>query len=121
MRKILIVEDDKDMQEIYRVLFNDGGKYEIVIVGDANVALKKADAGKFDLIIHDIIMEPMPGDSFFVHARNNAKLKHVPILVVSILKQDTRHFLETLGNFHYLQKPITRESLLKKIEEILSA
>jgi CheY-like chemotaxis protein len=108
------------MQQIYEAMFNDDGKYEVEIIGDAAAALKRLKAGKFDLVVLDIIMEPMSGDSFFVHARNDVKLKHIPILAVSILKQDTLHFLETLGNFHYLQKPITKEGLFKKMEEILT-
>lgn len=120
MRRILIVEDDVDMQQIYRAMFNGDKDYAVEVTGDAAAGLKRLRQEKFDLIILDIIMEPMSGDSFFVHMRNDAKLKHFPVLVISILKQDTLHFLETLGNFHYLQKPITREDLLRKIDEILS-
>jgi len=36
-----------------------------------------------------------------------------------VLKKDTLNFLETLGNFHYLQKPITKSALLDKIRSIL--
>lgn len=120
MKKILIVEDDKDMQQIYAAMFSNDGMYSIEIMGEAAGALKRLKTEKFDLVILDIIMEPMSGDSFFVHARNDVKMKHVPILAVSILRQDTLHFLETLGNFYYLQKPITKESLFKKIGEIVN-
>jgi len=119
MKKILIVEDDKDMQEIYRNMFNGDGKYEVMLCGDSTWALAEVKKERFDLIVLDIIMEPMSGDSFFVHARNDAKVKSTPILVISILKKDTLQFLETLGNFHYLQKPITKAELYKKIDEIL--
>lgn len=119
MKKILIVEDDKDMQQIYEAMFNHDKEYAIEIMGDAAAALKHLRSEKVDLVILDIIMEPMSGDSFFVHARNDVRMKHIPILAISILKQDTLHFLETLGNFYYLQKPITKEKLFHKIEEIL--
>ena len=119
MKKILIVEDDSDMQEIYKAMFAKEMQYSIGIIGDAQAALKRLKEEKFDLIILDIIMEPMSGDSFFVHARNEVKVKNIPILVVSILKKDTLNFLETLGNFYYLQKPITKAILLGKIDSIL--
>lgn len=119
MIKILIVEDDKDMQEIYRGMFAKAEQCSIEILGDAQAALKRLKEEKFDLVILDIIMEPMSGDSFFVHVRNEVKIKNIPILVISILKKDTLNFLETLGNFHYLQKPITKASLLEKIDLIL--
>lgn len=120
MKKILIVEDDVDMQEIYKGMFVKEEEYSIEILGDAQDALKRLKMEKFDLAILDIIMEPMSGDSFFVHARNEVKIKSIPILVISILKKDTLNFLETLGNFYYLQKPITKSALLDKIKSILA-
>lgn len=120
MRKILIVEDDKDMQEIYRTMFEGNADYAVEATTDASAALKRLRTEKFDLVILDIIMEPMGGDSFFVHVRNDSRMRKVPILAVSVLKRDTLHFLETLGNFYYLQKPITREALFAKIAEILN-
>ena len=119
MKRILIVEDDVDMQEIYKSMFAREDQYSIEISGDAELALKKLKQEKFDMAILDIIMEPMSGDSFFVHVRNEVKTKSVPILVISVLKKDTLNFLETLGNFHYLQKPITKSALLDKIRSIL--
>ncbi len=120
MKKILIVEDDKDMQDIYQSMFSDRPEYGIEVTADAQGALKRLRGEKFDLVILDIIMEPMSGDSFLVHARNDAKLKRLPILTVSVLKKDTLNFLETLGNFYYLQKPIAKEDLFRTIEEILA-
>lgn len=119
MKKILIVEDDRDMQEIYRGMFAKEAEYSIEVIGDAQTAFKRLKEGKFDMAILDIIMEPMSGDSFFVHVRNEVKIKNTPILVVSILKKDTLNFLETLGNFYYLQKPITKSGLLDKVSSIL--
>lgn len=119
MRKIMIVEDDKDMQAMYKVMFDREPQYSVEIFGNAEEALEKLKKHKFDLVILDIIMEPMTGDSFFVHARNDVKIRRIPILVVSVLKKDTLDFLETLGNFFYLQKPITKTDMLEKIGSIL--
>lgn len=121
MKRILIVEDDVDMQKIYKGMFAKETQYSIEILGDAQDALKRLKEEKFDLAILDIIMEPMSGDSFFVHARNDIKIKNIPILVISILKKDTLNFLETLGNFYYLQKPITKSVLIDKINSILKS
>lgn len=119
MKRIMIVEDDKDMQEIYRVMFDRESNYSMAIFEDAEEALKHLREEKFDLVVLDIIMEPMTGDSFFVHARNDVKMRRIPIIVVSVLKKNTLEFLATLGNFHYLQKPITKTELFAKIDSIL--
>ena len=118
MRHILIVEDDKDMQEIYRSMFDGEKEYSAEIMGDAEKAFEALKKNNFRAVVLDIIMEPMSGDSFFVHVRNDKKTKNITIVVVSILKQDTLEFLEKLGGFSYLQKPITKERLLKKLEAV---
>lgn len=118
MRKILVVEDDLDMQEIYRSMFEGEKDYQVEIEGDAEKALEKVKKNGYKAVVLDIIMEPMSGDSFYVHIRNNSKTRNLPIIVVSILKQDTLEFLEKLGGFSYLQKPITKEKLLKKLDAV---
>ena len=116
MKRILIVEDDKDMQEIYRDIFKgEEAKYSIDIEGDAEQALQRIEKEAFDLVILDIIMEPMSGDSFLVHLRNRPKTKKVPVIVVSILKDQTLAALKQLGNVYFFQKPITKEKILAKV------
>ena len=120
LRKILIVEDDKDMQEIYRDIFRDQDDYEIELESDPLEGLKKTKQKAYDLIILDIIMDPIPGDSFFVYLRDEDKIKHIPILVVSILGEDSLELLKRLGQTDFLKKPIKKEELMKKINKILS-
>lgn len=120
LRKILIVEDDKDMQEIYRDIFRDESNYEIELESDPLDGLKKTKQKAYDLIILDIIMDPIPGDSFFVYLRDEDKIKHIPILVVSILGEDSLELLKRLGQTDFLKKPIKKEELMKKINKILS-
>lgn len=118
MRKILVVEDDRDMQEIYRSMFEGEKDYRVDIEGDAARALERVKKNGYAAVVLDIIMEPMSGDSFYVHMRNDSKTRNIPIVVVSILKQDTLEFLEKLGGFSYLQKPITKEKLLKRLNAV---
>ncbi|UCD14888.1 MAG: response regulator [Candidatus Omnitrophota bacterium] len=120
MREVLIVEDDKEMQEIYKDMFSAEKKgYEIVMANDGVVALRKLKEKKFDLIILDIIMEPIAGDSFFAYVRNDIKVMNIPIIVVSVLSPATLDHLKKINHVHFLQKPISKEGLFKKINEVL--
>lgn len=119
MKNILIVEDDKDMQEIYRNMFKDDKKYEISIIDDATMALRTLKDKNFDLIILDIIMEPMMGDSFFLFIKGDEKTSHIPIIVVTVLNPDTLKQLKKVDNVVLLQKPINKEQLFKEINKIL--
>ncbi|MFH1238922.1 MAG: response regulator [bacterium] len=119
MKNIMIVEDDKDMQEIYRNIFKDEKKYEISLIDDATMALRTLKDKTFDLIILDIIMEPMMGDSFFLFIKGDEKTRHIPIIVVSVLSPDTLKQLQKVDNVMILQKPITKAQLLKEVNKIL--
>lgn len=120
MKRILIIEDDKDMQKIYRGFFvTEEKKYDINMISDASDALKVLKEGEYDLIILDIIMEPLTGDNFFVYAKNDIKTMNTPILIVSVLSEDILANLKHIGKFEYLQKPISKNQLLKKIEDMI--
>jgi CheY-like chemotaxis protein len=119
MKRILIVDDDADMQAIYKFMFKDEAqKYALQITGDTTRALKSVGQQRFDLIISDIIMADMSGGSFLSRARQEGR-NGVPILVVSVLNPDMLSKLKKMRSVYFLQKPITREQLLNKIDRIL--
>lgn len=119
MKRILIVEDDPDMQAIYKFMFNnETHKYAIQITGDAARALRAIRQKHFDLIISDIIMRDMSDRSFPAQVRQEER-NNAPVLVVSVLNPDMLGQLKKMHRVYFLQKPITREKLLKKINSIL--
>ena len=118
-KRILIVEDDEDMLEIYRNMFDKKkDKYQIETVTDARLGFKKLEEGEFDLVILDIIMEPMPGDTFFLCVRNDKKLRNVPVIVVSVLDpNDMIGQFKKVNHVGFLQKPITEDQLFEKVDQ----
>jgi len=119
-KQILIVEDEKDMQEIYRDMFHDENGYEIDIAAGVEEAIKRIQEKAFDLVILDIIMEPMTGDSFCIYLRENLNRKDIPVIVVSVLEPSLLGRLKKISSFEFLQKPIKKGQLFQKIEEVLS-
>ena len=120
LKKILIVEDDTEMITLYKDMFKERlDTYEIQTEHNAESALKKLDEETFDLIILDIIMEPLTGDSFYIFTRLDKKI-NIPVLVVSVLSPDTLKNLEKIDNISFLQKPINEAQLFGKIESILT-
>ena len=121
VKQILIVEDEEDMQEIYKSMFaGRKDRYAVDTVGDARVGFKKMEEEQYDLVILDIIMEPMPGDTLFLCVRNDKKLKNVPVLIVSVLSpNDMEDQFRKVDHVEFLQKPITEEQLFEKIDSLL--
>lgn len=120
MKKILIVEDNTEMQKLYKNMFRSKeGQYGIEVEGDARKAFKILADKDFDLVILDIIMEPMDGESFFACIREDSKRKNIPVLVVSVLDQDGLDYMKKLKKVEFLQKPVTIEELMEKIASMI--
>lgn len=120
MKRIMIVEDNLDMQEIYKNMFsNKANEYEIELMSDARSAYERVLKGGFDMLILDIIMESLDGNAFYILLRlqSDDRIKNMPTLVVSVLKQnDLEVFNNRASQVDFLQKPITKEQLFSKIE-----
>jgi CheY-like chemotaxis protein len=119
-KRILIVEDDRDMQEYYEYIFrNERKRYVVDVVGDPVSATEQLKKRTYDLFIVDIIMERMPGDVFIANIKKDRKTKEIPVLVVSVLEPDTLEELSKKKRVYFLPKPITKRQLLSKIRELL--
>jgi two-component system response regulator (stage 0 sporulation protein F) len=60
MKKILVVDDEENIRELYRIEFEDMG-YAVTVVSDGIQALEKMDADKFDLVTLDMRMPDIDG------------------------------------------------------------
>lgn len=119
-KRILVVEDQEDMQTIYRSYFDNENAYEVMIASDGQDAIRKLDDAKYDLVIMDIIMDPMSGDTLFVYLKSVTETKDLPIIVVSVLGPELlEDFKKIEKQVHFLQKPITKKALFDEIDEIL--
>lgn len=120
MKRIMIVDDDQSMRNIYRDIFDKYRQdYSIEIFPDPRKAFKMLKEEKFDLVITDIIMEPMDGETFFVTISNDSGLRNLPVLVVTVLSRDEldQHFNKKTAEF--LQKPFSELELLSKLQELI--
>ncbi len=120
-KRVLIVEDNRDMQEIYDTYFEHRNEeFEVEIEGSAEIALDKAKSNPYDLIILDIIMEPMTGESFLVYIRENPKTQDIPVLVVSVLNPDMLSQLKKYDRVKFLQKPVAEAKLIETLKSMIA-
>jgi len=82
-KTILVVEDEKDMQAIYKDLLED--QYKVLQAFDTKEAMAKLKKHKVDLIILDVIMPRETGDTFFVHMRQMPEFKKIKVIVATVL------------------------------------
>lgn len=117
MFHILVVEDDKHTQRLYRAIL-ERHNYTVTIAGNGEEALEKLDSNHIDLVILDIMMPKMDGYEFTRLLRENDNA--LPILMISARQfpEDKRRgFL--VGTDDYMTKPIDEEEMLLRIRALL--
>lgn len=117
MAKILVVEDDRDLNRIISHSLRARG-YEVVTAENGLDALEKTECEKFDMIISDIMMPKMDG---FALADSIRSLdKNIPIIFMTA-KDDkaSKMFGYSLGVDDYIVKPFDIDILIMKISAIL--
>ena len=120
MAKILLVEDDNNLREIYEARLMAEG-YDIVSARDGEEALTVAMKEKPDLIISDVMMPKISGFDMLDILRTTEETKHVKIIMMTALSQaEDKARAEKLGADRYLVKSqVTLEDVAKVAKEVL--
>jgi CheY-like chemotaxis protein len=88
-QKILVVEDDEFLRELYEELLKGEG-YEVSVAVDGEEGLNKISAGGFDLVLLDIMLPKMDGLEILRHVKEKPPAeKNGPIVLLTNLGQDS--------------------------------
>jgi CheY-like chemotaxis protein len=118
--KILLIEDEKEVAELYRLKLSLDG-YEVTIAENGQEGLDKAIKVNPELIFLDIKMPGMDGFEVLKELRGAPTTKDTPVIILSNL--DEQELIEkglTLGANEYLIKSqFTPEGISNKIKDWL--
>lgn len=116
MAKILIVEDDLDIQELLRNFLHEVG-YEISIASDGVEAVSLFSAGHYDLILLDIMLPKIDG---FTVCELIRKQSQIPIIMLTALNGEDEQIRGLdLQVDDYITKPFSMPILVRKIAAVL--
>ena len=120
MAKILLVEDDQSLREIYGIRLTAEG-YEIVPAGDGEEALAMAVKEKPDLIISDVMMPKISGFDMLDILRSTPETKDIKVIMMTALSsEDQRERGESLGADRFLVKSqVGIEDVVNAVHEVL--
>jgi len=121
MQKLLLVEDDNNLREIYEARLAAEG-YTIVSAKDGEEALAVAKAEKPDLVISDVMMPKISGFEMLDILRNTDGLKSVRVIMLTALGQsEDQQRANKLGADRYLVKSqVTLEDIVKTVHDLLN-
>ncbi len=114
----MIVEDEKVFHSLYKIMLEDTG-YRIIHTYDGYEALEKLQETKPDLIILDVLMNMVTGDTFFLNIKNIPEYIDIPVIIITAYseKQYT-NLKKTDPNLTFIEKPhLTKERLLYEVEK----
>ena len=116
MKKILIIEDDLDIQELIQFFLEDQG-YEVITASDGIDGIAVFLKEQIDLILLDILLPKMDGYAVCELIRKESE---VPIIMISALGREE----DQIKGFEmqiddYIPKPISLPIMIKKIEAVL--
>lgn len=121
MTKILLVEDDKSLREIYGVRLLAEG-YDIISAGDGEEALAMAIKDRPALIISDVMMPKISGFDMLDILRSTTETKTIKVIMMTALSsEDQRSRGEQLGADRYLVKSqVGIEDVVRTVHEVLA-
>ncbi len=120
MSKIMVVEDDTNLREIYSIRIAAEG-YEIVTAGDGEEALALAVREKPDLILADVMMPKISGFDMLDILRTTPETAKIKVVMMTALSGDDQRMRgERLGADRYLVKSqVGIEDMVSVIHEVL--
>ena len=120
MAKIMLVEDDRSLQEIYSIRLVAEG-YDIAKADDGEEALAKAVQEKPDLIIADVMMPKISGFDMLDILRSQPETQNIKVIMMTALSSDDqRQRGEALGAERYLVKSqVGIEDVINTVHEVL--
>ena len=119
MKKILIVDDEKDIVETLSFMLKAKG-FDCIYAFDGEMGLNMAKTQHPDLIILDVMMPKINGYKICRLLKFDNKYKTIPIIMVTARSQDEDKIIgEETGADEYITKPFEFADILEKIRKYL--
>ncbi len=118
--KILIVDDFPTMRRIVKTLMKQNGFNNFTEAEDGEQAIKMLQAElDYEMVVSDWNMPNMTGLELLKAVRADARLKHLPFLMVTA-EAEKENIIEAVkaGVSNYIVKPFTGQALKDKLDKI---
>ncbi len=119
LKKVLLVEDHPDVRDYMVELL--APTYEVITAGNGAQALRKMAKVEVDLVITDLMMPVMDGFELIDGLKENPRLQHIPVMVVSARSsRDDKFKVLEKGVTEILSKPFDKDELILRINQLIS-
>ena len=119
-KRILVVDDSLTVREVERQLLANHG-YEVEVAVDGMDGWNAVRVGHYDLVITDLDMPRMDGFELVSQIKNDARLRAVPVMIVSYKgsEEDRNRGLEAGANYYLAKSSFHDETLLQAVVDLI--
>lgn len=119
-KKVLIVEDDNFVAEVYSTKLLEMG-HDVRIARNGEEGLDSVKEDSPDLILLDIVMPVMDGGEMFEELKKNPKWKNIPVILLTNVgeKDSVEKFREAGVKDYIIKSHFTPAEVIEKIETAL--
>ncbi len=117
-KKILIIEDEKDIQELLQLYLKREG-YDVHIAKDGETGLRKASQERYDLILLDLMLPQMDGLEICRNLRSRPQTSDIPIIMITAKAEESDRIVGLeIGADDYITKPFSPREVLARVKAI---
>ncbi len=121
MKKILVIDDDKDLSALMKPIFEKAG-YQVVFSDNPADGIDAAKVEKPDLILMDVMLPGVNGAEAVKILSSERFIRDIPVIFLTALFSESEKYNSQsgikVGNKHYevIAKPFEIKELLAKVK-----
>jgi CheY-like chemotaxis protein len=122
LKRVLLAEDDRDIQVVARLALKMGGVEEVFVANDGQECLSLVQKANPDLILLDVMMPRLDGYATCQALKQDPSAKRIPVIFLTAKAQnaDIQKGL-AVGGIGYLTKPFDPTTLCQSIKSIMES
>ncbi len=117
-KKILILDDNKDILEMMKVALEDEG-HDVECLTNTDDIYKAVQTINPDLVIVDYILEGINGGEFCHEIKSHPDTAHIPVIMVSGHERVLQSLGTTYGADVFIAKPFSLEDIVTSVNDCL--
>jgi two-component system phosphate regulon response regulator PhoB len=119
MRRILVIEDERDIQEVLDYNLRQQG-YDVRVAARGHEGLDAALAQPPDLVLLDLMLPDVPGTTICRTLKSDARTANVPVLILTARNEEIDRVVGfELGADDYVGKPFSVRELMLRVASLL--
>lgn len=121
IRRVVCVEDEPEMIDLYRLILNRRG-FEVIGAQGGVEGLEAVRQRQPDLVVLDLMMPDMDGWEVYKQLKADARTHDIPVIVVTAKAQSVDRVvgLHIAQVDDYISKPFHPQELLDSVEKVLA-